>query len=355
MALVFMEGFDVYNSTNDLLAGSFTGTTGTTGFVTGRSGQGKAFSLGASGSLTKTNFLGTSVLTVTFGFALCQTASSGSAPQFFIGLLHGSSLYFSVSFYSDGSVGCGSNAHGVPGNNAYGLSIGTPNSDNKSGNWHYVEIQANDAGTGAFSSFTVKLDGVNILAGRNLSFGGGSWGTTVSNLFLQASGSSSTQTFIDDLYFCDDQGGDPIYTDFLGVCQITTLFPTANGTYTQFTPVPGTNANWQNVSETGVDYDATYNTASFAGTKDTFMSNGSFGAQTILAVQPKIFIRQDDNATRSMQTWLKSGATEVGGANTVMAQTYKFATDIYTHDPATSTTWTANGVSGLEFGYNIVS
>jgi len=359
MSLIFMDGFDTYNTVSDLLAGSFS-TESAAGYVAGRTSPGRAVNLGGSngyGYITKTGFINTSVRTITLGFAASMSATTGNGPNLQVSFLDQSgSYYFTVTLASNGTIYAGSNAPGAL-SSGYGTSLGTPVSDNKSGNWHYVELQA-VSGPSLSCSFTMRYDGVNVLANRNLSFlGNQGWDgfqITTNGTIANSTAGTGLLTHIDDLYFCDDQGTNVSYNTFLGVCSIQTLFPTSAGTYTEFSPVPTNNQNWQNVSEASEDGDMTYNAASNVGAKDTFKSNSSFTvSQTILAVQPKILVRQDDTATRAMQTYLKSGTTEQGGTAQTLTTTYQYDSDIYINDPHTSTSWTGNGVNNLEFGYNI--
>jgi hypothetical protein len=216
------------------------------------------------------------------------------------------------------------------------------------GLWNFCEIQAVIHPTNG--AITVQINGVNALSVSGVKTTAAS---SVLSLINWCFGNAGT-CYIDDVYFCDLNGTAPFNT-FLGGCHINTLFPSAPGTYTQFTPNNPNNSNWMGASDPILDGDMTYNTASNVGTKDTFVSAAAFlPAVTILAVQPKSAVRQDDTVARQMQTYLKSGSTELGGAPYQMTQSYNFMTDLYINDPATGLPWTSAGVNALEFGYNIV-
>lgn len=370
MALVLMDGFDNYNNVAvDIpVAGGYTGVAAPGGLVAGRNTPGKALSFATGGNLNAAFALiplfaaSPAVLKTTLGFAMALHSLTSTGPSVTVKFNNDTYLSassdnvgtFQVNFAADGGViAFGNSGISAP----LGVALGKPNSDNIAGNWHYYEIQAT-TGVGQVCYFTVKIDGVSVLAAGPLNFAIRGWG----GFTFTTTGSSGSSTLLDDLYLLDDNPGSPpnaVFTDFLGICQITTLFPTSDGSNTQFTPVPvGVPPhNYLNVRDVMDDADVSYNTASTAGKTDSFVSNGNFNVgQTILAVQPMISVRKDDTGSvRQIQTLVKSGAASNGGVAKTLLNTYAFAKDIYPVDPTTGNAWTASTVNALEFGYTIVS
>jgi hypothetical protein len=174
--------------------------------------------------------------------------------------------------------------------------------------------------------------------------------------YLSISGADGNSLFsIDDLYICDGTTGPGTYpnNNFLGDVRCATLFPVGNGVV-QWTPLA--NTNWQEVSETAMDGDTSYNFSDTAGQQDLF----NFAALTgvidqIVAVQIKGAYRKSDAGTRVLQQQLLSGTTQSGGAQTYFGLSYAYVTDTYPNDPNTGVGWTLAAVNALQAGYKLIS
>jgi hypothetical protein len=352
MTLIFTEGFDHQSKPSDMLA-QFGVVTGVTGFATGRFG-GQAAVLAQTFTnpvLMLERFLPLGLNGGTLGFAFCFTPAPPAPSLQLPGIIKvgfgdlASSHQFTVTLNPSGFVAVGTQ---VP----LGASGTSQTAMYQVGTWAYCEIGGvMDTVNG---SITVKINGVNAVSVAGVKTS--SDASTLSNInwLYNRNFNGSPTALIDDVYFCDMNGAAP-YNTFLGGCHINTILPTANGTYSTFTPSSPNNANWQSVHETILDGDSTYNTSSNVGNKDTFVATTAFtSSDVILAIQTKVAVRKDDTVDRQMQTYLKSGITEVGGASYDLTQAYLYMADVYVNDPATQASWTAGGVNALEFGYNIL-
>jgi hypothetical protein len=348
MTLLLTEGFD-HQATNLNLANQFTVVSGVKAFVAGRFG-GRAASLQPTNNMSqgpRLCYAPANINSGTVGFGFQINPASSSQPPGSILVCFGNTTHPTLVTITLAAA-TGLVTATAP------VSLGTAGVSQsamfQSGLWNFCEIQTVlDEVAGAI---TVQINGVNAISVANVKT------TTVAPVldlitwgFVAGNGGTG---YIDDVYFCDLNGAAPFNT-FLGGCHINTVFPAAPGTYAQFTPNNPNNTNWFGVSDAVMDGDLTYNTASNVGTKDTFTSAAAFlPTANILAVQPKSAVRQDDTNARQMQTYVKSGSTEQGGATYTMNQTYLYMADIYVNDPATGLPWTSAGVNALEFGYNIV-
>ena len=155
---------------------------------------------------------------------------------------------------------------------------------------------------------------------------------------------------IDDFYALDPTTGAAPYNDFLGDVRIQTLFASAAGSSTQWTPLSTT--NFSNVDDAGLDGDTTYNSSTTAGQIDLFACADLTGTPVVLGVQAFVDARKDDAGLRQVRTKLKSGAVTSNGATaTLNSSNYANYADRYLTDPNTSAAWTVAAVNALEVGY----
>lgn len=117
------------------------------------------------------------------------------------------------------------------------------------------------------------------------------------------------------------------------------------------TPVP----NYGAVNEAHSDNGLTYNYSSTVGAKDLFGTDGIVPTNAVVwGVQVSGSYSKDDAGARSMANVLKSGSTEVTGADLACSlAAYKYAHDIYTTDPNGGGDWTVSAVNAAKIGYKI--
>jgi hypothetical protein len=345
MAVKVFEGFDHYNSNAD--AGARQGymqwnrSDGFSSFGVGRSGYGKCV-------LCNSNPIQATIVTplVTFylGMAVIMSSSTSSAsPAVQILDQVAVGTQYSVNFNCGNGQITVSRGSTVLGTSPLNSFVATA--------WMYLEIGGTMSAT--VGTITVRVNGVTV---PNLTLTGLN-NITTSNAsmsgfaFVSATGSG----YLDDLYLCDSTSGAGTYpcNTFLGDVRVATQFPTGNNAVA-WTPLAGT--NWQEVSETAMDSDTSYNRTVTAGQTDTFNMAALTGTVSqVLAVQITGAYRKDDSSSHTLQQVMVSGTTTVNGATIVVPSAYVYITDLWATDPNTSASWVTANVNALKLGYNAVT
>lgn len=211
--------------------------------------------------------------------------------------------------------------------------------------WYSLEISATIADSGG--TCVVKLNGATVINFTGDTKNGGT-NTTIDRIYLGSNG-GFTASF-DDLYVCDATGPAP-YNTFLGDVRIYTSTPSGAGASTQFTSSSG--ANYSAVDE--LPYSATdYVYSGTSGHRDTYaISDLPAATGNILAVQNNIVAKKTDAAAASLKPAIVSGGTVYYGSTVNLGPSDTVISDLRVNDPATSSTWTASGVNGLEAGAEI--
>jgi hypothetical protein len=235
-----------------------------------------------------------------------------------------------------------------------------------------LALSANNVWTGDTQQFVeihAKIDGsvgeVDVRVRGNSVFGGPVTGLNTKSTanawfdavdYGPAAVSANVAGFveIDDLYYADTTTGSGSFAanTFAGDCRVATLFATGNQSV-QWTPLAG--SNWQEVSETAMDGDTSYNATATAGQEDLLAFGALSGIGLIYGIQLTGAYRKDDAGARIVKQAVKSGATEVYGSNWSLADTYTYFTDQWILDPNTSANWTVGAVNAGYYGYNLVS
>jgi hypothetical protein len=201
-------------------------------------------------------------------------------------------------------------------------------------------------------SVELRLNGAVVATATNVDTrNAGSALPTYLHLGQVTAQSASSGIAIDDMYLCDDVGSAPTNT-FLGDVRVATLRPSGAGNSTQFVPSAG--SNYQNVDETLVDGDTTYNAESTVSDKDTFaMGDMPEAVDAIFGTMQLVYWRKDDAGPRSGRQVVRSGGTDYEGSTVIMLDSYKFDEQIRVVDPATAVAWTESGVNAIEAGYKV--
>jgi hypothetical protein len=369
MAIQVWDGFDHYDDASDFLARSgklqYTQSNGTASFVTpGREGNGKALTIQSeTGGGRIAGVFYQRVASAFVGFAAFMPAGETSPVVFnfydsigennqvsvmfrfdnySITVFRGNAFIGSSTYFGDGG-GAGTQL-AITGNNAF-----TPNV------WNFIEVWP--VINGSTGSVEVRLNSVTIAAltvtGANTQVSGNAWWDTLE----LCSDTSEPDTFlIDDLYYGDTTEGVGSYpgTVPIGDCHVQTLFPVGNGSV-QFTPLA--NANWQEVSETAMDSDTSYNYDSTVGNEDLFNFAALPSNTTLIyGIQVTGAYRKDDSGARQVKQGVKSGAAETYGADWSLSEAnYVYFTDQWILDPNTSANWATAAVNALSAGYNVAS
>jgi hypothetical protein len=202
------------------------------------------------------------------------------------------------------------------------------------GSWSYIELDVvvdNTAG-----SYEVRFNTVPV---PGLSATGIDTAQTANN-FANGWGFTSTQnsSAFDDYYCCDSTGPAPFNT-FLGDITVSTLMPGSNSAV-QFTPSTG--ANWQTVDDMILST-TDYNESLTTGHVDKFgMLDLPNVPSKIYAVATVINMAKIDSGIKTIRSVLDSGGVVAnGGTATPVLNTPMFRTDMFINDPNGGTAWSA--------------
>lgn len=342
MALKAIDGFDHYNNQTDLLArsNSFLQWQNVTfgSFSTGRNGNALALSLGGNTPRQLTGVFAQRVASAGIGHAASIPSDNTYSMSFkdsVSGVTHITITLNSNNFSIQ--VNCGATQLYYSPNNVWGGNV-----------WHYCEAWVViNSSTG---SVLFKVDGetlVNLTAVNTQNGGNAQWDT------YTWSGPGGP---IDDFYYCDSTTDSGIYPNNapIGDMRVFTQFATGNSAV-QWTPLA--NTNWQEVSETAMDGDTSYNFSQTAGQEDLLtFSHPPATTNKILGVALTGAYRKDDATMRTIKQPIKSGVTKVYGATySLPDNSYSYFTDMFILDPNTSANWALAAVNGITAGYNLVS
>ena len=156
---------------------------------------------------------------------------------------------------------------------------------------------------------------------------------------------------IDDLHIWSDAGS--ICNTFTNDTRIDSLYPSAAGDKTQFTP--STAPNWDCVNEANASSTDSVS-SDVAGHQDLYqLTNLTHTPVTVFGIVRTAFADKDDAGARSVKLLTKSGATlQAGSAGTLTLGSNVRLSDVQETDPATAAAWTPAGVSAMQGGVEVV-
>lgn len=349
MALIFMDGFDLYHARADWV-GSDISTPNTTiesewAPATGRDGSGK--------SISATGTSGTQLITMPAAAA------------------RGTTLFISFSFYprNDGvpddvtllGLRCNTTGAanllsvGITGNNDLYL---TPHSGAVTyatvplmGRvWNFVELQVTLGTNGTTGSFELRINGITAASASGID----TFLDTASELSIIRWTADRMGYEIDDLVIFTNAGAAP--NTWLGDATIRTLLPTADGAVVDWTANTGT--DWQAVDDpTSPDDDTTYIASSTVSQKSRFaMADLPNAIATIHGVQLRYDAKKTNVGARTMRGYIRSSATEGNGTTIGLATTYAWQRGgFFATDPNGGIAWTKAAVDAMEVGVEVVS
>jgi len=221
------------------------------------------------------------------------------------------------------------------------------------GAWHYIEIGG--FCNGASGTLEARMEGANV--GGPTTCNIGSTGVNIMD-FSVVNDSSNTrpQYQLDDVYFVDRAAGSAPGNTFLGDVRIETIFPTAEGNSSDWTPLSGAD-NALMVDDPGpVDSDTTYVSSNTVGSKDTYVTGDvTVSSGTVFAVQTCITARKDDALTRQIKHVIPQGGVDYDGSVThTISSGYLTYTELMELDPAGGA-WSVTDVNSDEFGMKLVT
>lgn len=351
MALIFIDGFDHYEDTDitDKYVSAAAGMNISSVAGEFRSGLSSLDMDANNGQITVTPVDDTQVTYIVgFGFRL-------STPQ---------TLDYRdiVSFYEDSAATGVHVSLQITGDRKFRVILGQDNDFlgtlgttsemfELDDGFHYIEFKVTIHDT--TGSFELKFDEESILSVTGVDTRNNDEnspnGVIKSITFRQVPGAVNN-TWYDDLYICDTTGSKN--KDFLGDCQVTAIFPKADGALEDFTRSAGADS-FALVDDNPPDDDTTHVESNTSGHKDSFDMDDVSGMTTILGVQLTEYARFLTGSA-SMKHLVRVGGTNYLGSSKTLASAYDFHMNIWEDDPDISSAWTISGINAAEFGMEVV-
>jgi hypothetical protein len=339
MSLLFVDGFDHYATADVTKKWNGIGITAPTIVATdGRRNSGR-IQIPASSSASKLITQGDSFV-VGFAFRFQTT------------LLNARKI---AAFFDSGTTQCELrlNTNGTLSvtRNGTALTNGTSTTALTLNVYDYIEWKVTIANSISAGSCVVRINGVDVIdvaAGQDLQ----NTANAYANQFTIGNDQTGAPTVsFDDLYICNQSGS--TNNNFLGDCRVDTLYPDADGFYTDGTPSAGSD-HYAMVDETPVST-SDYVTLASLNDRDSysFTSLPALAGQVVYGVQAVAAVDKNDSGLISAATFARSGsspAVNQDGASTALSTTYTFLRDIYEQNPDTSTAWDRDSVNAAEFG-----
>lgn len=325
MAVVLIEGFDHYNARTDFAKKFWQGQP--FGNVPGRVSGGQAIDVILDNEVTKN--LPSSYTTLVAGAAIQVTELESN----FMSLWAGSAIV--TIGISGGKL--------VVTDTAARTFVGT--TPVPIGSWFYVEIKIT---VGTSGTFELHLNGAVEIASTTANFGT----APISAIRFQYEKLGGGSTYVDDVYVLDTTGAAP-NNDFLGDVAVRTLYPDADGTYSQWAASPS-GAHYDDVGEAVFDGDGSFIYDSTPGDKDSF-TLGALPVSTVYAAQLNLGARKGDaGSTRQIEPLIRQSAVDHVGPTWTLSAAYLFYSWLLNQDPA-GTDWTGATVNADEYGVELVA
>jgi hypothetical protein len=334
MALVLMDGFDLYSSAAHISRRGWVPGAAGISLQTGRFGTGQALRISSANSVPVVHAI-TSDDTICVGVAIKSSnigahAANGSDV---IQLMNGSTVIARVGFTSSGHVRIGRGDYTTNLIATSGPSIVLTDV------YNFFEIEfTRDASAGEVD---IYMNGTLVATASSANTGA----SAIDNIGL-VSGIDNKD--FDDLYVVNA-------ATKLGECKIETIRPSADTATSDFTPSTGSD-NFAMVDETLIDDDTTYNSSATAAHKDLFdLANLAETPSAVKAVQLVLTARKDDTDTREIRTNMKNGSTTTNGTTRGLSTSYVMYTDIYETNPDDAAPFDGTDINAMQLGYEVVT
>ena len=222
------------------------------------------------------------------------------------------------------------------------------------GLWIYIECKLTAGQPGSVELF---VDGVSI---------GSATGTTqmsinpyVNQLTFDSYGAYGGGVtrggwFADDFYVIDPTVGSGAVTDVLGEVRIQTKVPDADGYQDDWLRSQGiVNANNVNTLPVTFTDTAKFNYSGTVGAIDLYSIQNFTVTGTIFAVQENMSFKKDDVGSRSVAPILRTAAQNYAGPDMYCYSSYTYGGYIWEKNPNTSAPWELIDLNLTEFGITV--
>ena len=341
MSLLFMDGFDHYTTANLSKKGWAAGSSVNIATTAGRRGSGCLRGGGSTGYAASRTFLPCSTLVV--GFAFAYTAGGGNVSDMLLQLIDLGYGQVNIYLNSDGtlSVRRGTTV----------LATSARSLIRDGAHFNYVEFKATIHNTAG--AYELRVNGETWASASNVNTRSTA-NNSVNGVFFSFSGGLTNNAGIyDDLYICDSAG--TTNNDFLGDVRIDTIYPTSDGTYSQFAPSTGTD-HYSLVDETTPNA-TDYVDGLTVGQIDSYgMGDLSpIASQIVYGVQVNTAALKDDAGAKGVATMVRSGSTDAEGASAALGTSQMYVSQIYETNPNGSVAWTEATVNAMEAGVKVTA
>ncbi len=222
--------------------------------------------------------------------------------------------------------------------------------------WYHIQIKAEISNSIAANSCKIRLSTVGGTATDILTV------ATSSDTNFQATANAESFDFTQNsaydydlahIYILDGTGS--YNNDFIGECQIKTLYPSGNGTYSDLVGSDSNSIdNYQLVDEANGNGDTDYVESNTNGNKDSYAFDNLLTTDTIYGLQQTIYAKETSGGT-DVRLFSRIVNTDYPVATSItLTNSYLVKSSVTDVSPATSARWTGTEVNNAEFGVELV-
>jgi hypothetical protein len=220
--------------------------------------------------------------------------------------------------------------------------------------WTYIELKATIHDT--TGSYEVRINGVSEAALTASGIDTRNVGATGQWDQIRLAALANANSYIDDLYVCDQSGSAPRNT-FLGPVKVETIYPqtdaVAAGSNAGLTPSTGTD-HGALVDETTPNT-TDYNSSPTVGLKDTYNYPSLTLTGTILGMQTNLYVAKSDAVARQVCAVVRAGSVDYDGANVSPLTTFSYFSEVRAQNPNTAADWTSSDIASLQAGMKVTA
>lgn len=349
MALIFMDGLDVYDNFADITSSPNWSVSGTPTFSTtqGRFGGGcirtdsffAYWSLGLPLLTNKDYYFSFSFLTHTLpAIGTCEFVKFVST---------GASNIMRLSLTPGGTILIGDRFGNLSSSSVSGAMV--------SNTWCRVEIKLNLGTNSSSGVVEVKINGAVVCTATGLNLWDG--GNAVASIALLNQAQTNDYCLYDDIVLNDTTGSSN--TGYLGDVRIDAIRPNADQTQADWSITGGSGPGYSAIADAfgSSDGDTSYLSSSTVGNKSEFgVSSLSGSSASIMGVQVRSKTKRTDAGTRTYRNYLKSSSAVINGPTLTPQTNYSWDFGgVAEADPNTSAAWTDSGVNAVKLGLELVS
>lgn len=353
MALLFMDGFDLYTSQADMgtkwnaYTSYISQQTSVVRFAGTNSG---ALYVNQNSAWVTKNVPAGSVFIVGFAFRCSNITQNASYPNWLVALYDGAAPGYQIELTLNPVSGI---LQITKNNTATVLATGT--TALSANVWYYIEFQGVISSSVSANTCFVNLNGVREVTVPGSTSTQNTVNSTATQIRLGASQWDNGLAYFDDFYLCDNTGS--VNNAPLGVVRIESIVPASDGASTSWTANSGAN-QYSRVDQVPADGDTTYTGSATVNQIDTFaMQALSSTPSAIFGVQLSLYARVDDATVHTVSPYIYFATTGYTQAALSISAggTYAYYTAVYAENPSTSAAWGNSDIGNTEFGFELAS